>query len=294
MFFKYLLNYVIIFSICHISRAARILAIFPVPSISHQLVFRELTQELARRGHELTIITPDPVFTNGDAPNNIREIDIREVSYKVWRDYFVLKLDSDMNDIPEQVQNYYEAMMLAMDIQWNRTEIQELIHGEHNFDLILSEAILRFPMAFYNKYKVPIIQVSSLGALDEHYETFGVPNHPFIFKGMLQKRSENLTLWEKILLLYDKYRIKTIMSNSMELENNLIKKYYGEHALLSSELLDKVDLLFLNVNSIWEENRPIPPCVIYTGGMHMKPPKDLPKVNKIFFYCSLPFYSAST
>lgn len=44
------------------NEAARILAIFPAPSISHQVVFRPLTQALAKRGHEIVVITPDPAF----------------------------------------------------------------------------------------------------------------------------------------------------------------------------------------------------------------------------------------
>lgn len=40
--------------------AARTLAYFATPSISLQVVFRPLTEALAKRGHEDTVVTTDP------------------------------------------------------------------------------------------------------------------------------------------------------------------------------------------------------------------------------------------
>ncbi|KOB64163.1 UDP-glycosyltransferase UGT33F2 [Operophtera brumata] len=62
---------------------AKILAVWPTPSISHQVVFRPLTEELARRGHEVTVITTDPAFEKGKAPPNLREIDLHDLSYNI-------------------------------------------------------------------------------------------------------------------------------------------------------------------------------------------------------------------
>ncbi|KAJ8708784.1 hypothetical protein PYW08_010166 [Mythimna loreyi] len=50
------------------SDAARILAVYPVPSISHQVTFRPITMELVKRGHEVVVITADPMFKKGEAP----------------------------------------------------------------------------------------------------------------------------------------------------------------------------------------------------------------------------------
>lgn len=53
----------------------------PTPSISHQVVSRPVTQELAMRGHDVTIITADPAFLKDDAPANLTEIDVHNISY---------------------------------------------------------------------------------------------------------------------------------------------------------------------------------------------------------------------
>jgi len=41
--------------------ASRILGVFPYPSPSHMTVFSALTKELARRGHELVVVSPYPL-----------------------------------------------------------------------------------------------------------------------------------------------------------------------------------------------------------------------------------------
>ncbi|CAH2058052.1 unnamed protein product, partial [Iphiclides podalirius] len=35
-------------------------------------------------------------------------------------------------------------------------------------------------------------------------------------------------------------------------------------------------MLFLNIHPIWDNNRPVPPSIIYTGGLHQEPQKKLP------------------
>jgi hypothetical protein len=43
------------------TEAARILGIFPTPSISHQLPFQAIMKALAARGHQITVISPNPL-----------------------------------------------------------------------------------------------------------------------------------------------------------------------------------------------------------------------------------------
>jgi hypothetical protein len=42
------------------TQSAHILGVFPIPAKSHNIVFTALTRELARRGHQLTVISPYP------------------------------------------------------------------------------------------------------------------------------------------------------------------------------------------------------------------------------------------
>ncbi|KAJ8878993.1 hypothetical protein PR048_019599 [Dryococelus australis] len=60
--------------VTRVAGGARILGVSPVTSVSHQIVYRAVTTELAKRGHELVVITTDPV--NDPTLANYTEIDI--------------------------------------------------------------------------------------------------------------------------------------------------------------------------------------------------------------------------
>jgi hypothetical protein len=46
---------------------ARILGIFPSPSFSHQIVFQTIMKALAARGHQVTVISTDPLKVSSDS-----------------------------------------------------------------------------------------------------------------------------------------------------------------------------------------------------------------------------------
>jgi glucuronosyltransferase len=55
-----LANLLLLYAVCS-TKAARILGIFPTPSISHQLPFQAIMKALAARGHQITVISPNPL-----------------------------------------------------------------------------------------------------------------------------------------------------------------------------------------------------------------------------------------
>jgi len=50
----------LLYAVCS-TQAARILGIFPTPSVSHQLLFQTIMKALAARGHQITVISPNPL-----------------------------------------------------------------------------------------------------------------------------------------------------------------------------------------------------------------------------------------
>jgi len=50
----------LLYAVCS-TQAANILGIFPAPSISHQLTFQAIMKALAARGHQITVISPNPL-----------------------------------------------------------------------------------------------------------------------------------------------------------------------------------------------------------------------------------------
>lgn len=273
------------------SEAARILAMFPIASISHQVVFRPLIHELAKRGHEVTIITPDPAFPKGGAPANLTEIDVHDVSYAVWTDKFMSLPKGHKRDLYLHFASYLESIRLMFEAQIKDEKVENLLSDKtKQFDLVFMEAAVRPGMVLSHIYKAPVILVSSYGASFDNYDVIGAPVHPLLYPICVRQKLNNLSLWDKIKELYLHFSLELMHQSSYKLENELIRKYFGPDVPPIQELNNNVEMMFLNIHPVFEGIRPVPPTVLFMGGLHQNPEKEIPKVSiQILYFLS--FYS---
>ncbi|CAG5031179.1 unnamed protein product [Parnassius apollo] len=257
--------------------AAKILAVFPVPSISHQIVFRPLTQELVRRGHELTVITPNPAFSKGQAPQNLIEIDVQNISYAV-KNTIMEKVSENKNSLFKQMMLLSEFFLKVFEVQLKSEEFQRILRLDKNyFDLLLIEACVSGTLGLSHVFKAPVIQVSSLGALMLNHQAMGIPMHPFLYPASIRTRIYNLTVSEKFSELLG-IAFSMYMADYTENEyNQLLRENFGIDVPTIATLTNNIDMLFLNTNPIWSGSYPVPPNVVFIGGIHQNKIKELPK-----------------
>ncbi|XP_069355762.1 UDP-glycosyltransferase UGT5-like isoform X2 [Maniola hyperantus] len=256
---------------------ARILAVYPVPSISHQVVFRPLMQELAKRGHEVVVITADPAFPKGQSPQNLTEIDVHDLSYKIWN-YFLETGKAQAHMTHTQVNIFLDMILNIFEAQIKSEEVQKLLNDkERSFDLLFVEFCVRPALIFAYRYNVPVIEFSSLGGVFGTFDGTGASTNFLLYPLPLRQRVYNLSLWEKISEVYNDYMIEKISDEHVNIENKIVRGVFGPKVPSLSELKKQVQLIFLNVNPIWDFNRPVPPNIIYLGGIHQKPEKQLPE-----------------
>ncbi|CAH0598246.1 unnamed protein product [Chrysodeixis includens] len=260
----------------NLNEAAKILGVFPTPSISHQVVFRPLMLELAKRGHDVTVITTDPIFPEGGTPANFTEIDVHEESYRIWREGIMKMARGSQEDI----QTLIQGLRMFPDIfetQLNDEKVQRLLRDNDNFDLLILEACFRPALVFSHIYNSPVILMSSFGATFDNYETVGAPRHPFLYPNANRQKLNNLTMWDKITELYTYYKVEYLYARNLDYENNIIRKYFGEETPSLAKLGDNVDMMFLNVFPVFVGIHPVPPNVVFTGGLHQNIEKPLPE-----------------
>ncbi|KPJ19198.1 Ecdysteroid UDP-glucosyltransferase [Papilio machaon] len=260
---------------------ANILAYFPCPSISHQIVFRPITLELIKRGHTVTVLTADPIFPKGKTPANLTEIDLHDVSYNLLRRNQQTVSVGKTSDIIQQLNVIIEMTSSMIEEQMNIAEVKELINNKtKKFDLILVEALYMVALGLTHVFKAPTVLVSSFGPFLGNYEVVGAPtNPPLLYGNSFSLKLNNMTVWEKLNELYTQIRIRYINNNFEDKQNNALKRIFGPDVPTVNELKNEVDMLFLNINPIWEGNYPVPPAVVHMGGLHQKPPKELPKIK---------------
>ncbi|XP_045455020.1 UDP-glycosyltransferase UGT5-like [Melitaea cinxia] len=261
-------------------KSAKILGIFPIPSISHQVVFRPVMQELAKLGHEVTVITTDPAFPKDHTPQNLTEIDIHDISYAYWNK-MLAELGRE-KDALVMMNFFVKTVVKLSKIQFQTPVIQKFFHETKKIDLILVESWVRPFLIFSHIYNAPVIEFSSLGSYSFNLDIVGAKTHPFLYPDLFHRRIYNMTVWEKINELYLHYSINSIFVKIKPLENEILREIFGPSAPSIDDIRQNVQMLFLNVHPIWDFNRPVPPNVVYLGGLHQKPQRDLPQDLKSY------------
>ncbi|XP_050356515.1 UDP-glucosyltransferase 2-like isoform X12 [Nymphalis io] len=256
---------------------ANILAVFPTPSISHQVVFRPIVQELARRGHDVTVVTTDPAFPKGQSPQNITEIDVHDISYNMWTNFLQTEKGNE-DSFCAQIKFVFELMQAVFGEQMKTADVQKLINDKNKkFDLLFIESWVRPALGFSYLYKVPVIEISSLGATFGSFDDSGAATNPLLYPIAIRQRLNNLTLWDKIQELYTEFKAKHIYTELISSEDKMLQKIFGSNIPSVTELKKNVHMIFLNVHPIWDFNRPVPPNIVYLGGLHQNPVKELPQ-----------------
>lgn len=279
---KMFLLFIISSNLFYQIESAKILAFFPIPSISHQVVFRPLTQELAKRGHEVFVVTPDPAFPKDQTPDGLTEIDVHEISYSYW-EKFLETATGNEDDLATQLEVAFDSIAVIFEKQLEVKEVKEILNNKNvTFDILLLEACAMPALSLSYVYKAPVILVSSFGGLIGNYELLGAPNDPIFYPLPLRQKLYNLTTWETLKeLYYNHYQMFGLFENQEKKLDKSFKRIFGPNFPGLATLKNNVQMLFLNIHPIWDNNRPVPPNLIYMGGLHQNPRKELPRVRNL-------------
>ncbi|CAG4980735.1 unnamed protein product [Colias eurytheme] len=256
--------------------SAKILAAFPTPAISHQVVFRPLIHELVKRGHEVVVITPNPAFPPGRAPPNLTEVDVHDISYSHFEE--ILKgHDGKKSSLIQQFLNVFEKFTSTFEKQIQTPEVQKILKEEGDtFDLIIVEAIVRATGGLGHLLKKPIIQFNSAGAGTFNFHQFGAPVNPIVFPSLLNQRVYDLNWWDKIIEFSKFLLFEYLWVAMYDYDHSMVKRNFGEDAPSFEELHEKyVQMLFVNEHPIWASNHPVPTNVVFLGGINQAPAVNL-------------------
>ncbi|XP_047539149.1 UDP-glucosyltransferase 2-like [Vanessa atalanta] len=269
-----LLWFVVTLSTLDLCKSASILGVFPAPILSHQLVFKSLTQELAKRGHNVTVVTALSVAKYEEI-DNYTEIDLSHIGMEVRSKLLVDELNQ-VHDMFHQFKTTLKLVFKYINTIIQSHEVQNLIKYQ-SFDLILIEDCSKSALILSHLIKAPVIYISSFGGSFDTFETVGGVVHPILYPLATRKRFHYLSTWDKISELSIEYKLQNFYNELETSQDEINKKIYGEDTPTLNELKTNVQMIFLNIHSIWDSNRPVPPNVIYLGGLHRKPQKALPK-----------------
>ncbi|XP_063913093.1 UDP-glucosyltransferase 2-like [Zophobas morio] len=257
------------------ANCANILGVFMYPSISHQMVYHNIMQELSLRGHHVTVVTPDPV--NNPAFTNLTEIDIH-CAYDLLEEKNVQKLffkDLTFYDI---TRNFFQLLEIIADRELSSPSFKKLL-GDHNrtFDLILVELMHPVMYALSGKFKAPVIGLMSMNIFNTQYDAVGNVNHPVLYPDfVINLPAGNMMLWEKVqslaFFVWNRYYYQNVV---LVKADKLVKKYFGDLAYIS-EYENSVSMSLLNRHHQIQSLRPNVPAVVEILPLEYHSPKPLP------------------
>ncbi|XP_046482376.1 UDP-glycosyltransferase UGT5-like [Neodiprion pinetum] len=255
----------------HCGNGARILGVFPMPSISHQVIFRKLTLELNKRGHELVVLTPDPV--NDTTLKNYKEIDLHFLYDSLdLGNHIDIRGKIDFVDIFK----YYEALSCFHTNEvFNHPEFRKLYapNSGENFDLILLETFV-YPafLSLAERFKAPIIGIASAGLqMSVQYDIGNpiLPSHPSNWNKDMRDFGAWVP-WERLDNFIKAWRhIYYYRTEFLPKHQAIAEKHMGIEIPHLGDIHKNISLIFVNQQGPISFARPNLPNIIEIGGFHV-------------------------
>lgn len=274
----------ILFSLAFIAFAsidgARILGLFTIPSISHQVVYRALMKQLHRRGHEIVVFTTDPIRD----PNlkNYAEIDLSP-TYKIWEKRISTLAEKRLKGANtfSMFLEFVDAGLELCEFELNLPEVKEFMKdsGSH-FDVVLIEPILS-PCFFViaHKLKAPYMGVTSLPPTLTMQTSVGNPVNPAYMPDLILGYSDHLTFLQRLhsFLHYIAYRLLDHFW-ILPTHDALVRKIFRNISMpYIEEFVFNVSVVLANYHFSLYYPRPNVPNMVEITGLHLSTPRRLPK-----------------
>ncbi|CAH1953717.1 unnamed protein product [Acanthoscelides obtectus] len=261
---------------------ANILAIFHMPSYSHQVVFQPIWRELSLRGHQVTVITSHPL--NDPTLKNLTEIDVSALNLDIPKKMRLMHYIEKDQPIHVKVQkvvevNYEIAEVLLSD----KRVIGVYNNSASKFDLVLVQPYMPPTLfAIAAKLKLPFVGISSFGAFFPSYYAMGNPHPPSLYSDIYLPYHGRMTFSERLrsTLFYLWHRYYWTF-HALPKCDQIAKKYLGHDLPYIGDIERNMSLLLLS-NPILYERRPNVPTIIDLEMLHVKPVKPLPADLKQF------------
>lgn len=254
-----------------------ILGIFPYQGKSHFFVHRVYLQELAKRGHNVTVISH---FPEKDAPPNYHDVSLAG-SIKILEDATPLKRSYAI--IIKVGIFLTSAGRENCEVMLANNNVQSLIKRRPKFDIAVVEQFNSdCGLGVAHVLGAPVVEITSHILMPWTYSRFGIPNHPAYVSFHFLEGGTNPTFYQRIeRVLFDFY-FKTIYHFSQRYDQHTLAKYFEDIPPLD-QLAKDIKILLLYHNFVLTGSRLFPANVIEIGGYHVSESKPLTGVC-IFIY----------
>ncbi|XP_071453943.1 UDP-glycosyltransferase UGT5-like [Hetaerina americana] len=265
---------------CQNLEGANILVLFGQGSRSHNNIYVSVTTALANRGHNLTVITPLPIAS---PPPNYKQIDTSSTSLSHFSNFTASKRVSIFGLFRNFSGLAFDNCNVTLSDPRVKLLMDPTVEG-NKFDLLITSTVLAECFyGFAHVYKVPIVLISPNGPILTTISATGNTALPSFVPHMLLSYTDHMTFYERLLNSVFYWGSSYMYSlTSIRQMNAVMKLSFGESIPSIADLEKYVSLVLVNTHFSFNYPQPLSPTIVEVGGIHIKPPKDLPKELKTF------------
>lgn len=253
----------------------KILGVFGHLGKSHFDVFKPLLEELARRGHELTVVSYFPRTDNAKMKEpllNYKDIDLVDPKVGIFVD--VVDLEQINHAWFRPLLDLYMLRFMAdyaCSTGLQSSAVKEFLRSDEKFDLILTENFnTDCYLGFIYRFKAPYMALSSHQIMPWTNNDMGNtddPNYiPLIFLDLTRpldffSRMQNV-LWLSLSKVIYEYWFRSV-------DQAIANEVFGPGLPKLKEIAQQSQALLVNTHSSIHGSRPQLPNVVEIGGLHI-------------------------
>ncbi|KAK9877424.1 hypothetical protein WA026_018537 [Henosepilachna vigintioctopunctata] len=267
MFIKCIILGLMTFTITEIE-GGKILAIFWTPSRSHQISGGVLLKNLARKGHEVHLLTSFVEDDVNDIPTYKQEL------LTGIKGFFSNQTNTDSFKI-----NRFFEVLSAFDTMvnrfWQNEPVQKLIKTKPKYDAIIIVTFFSdFVLSLSHLLGAPSIILSTIGSNVMVDKYVANPNMPYASNVMIPYPQD--TFLGRLITIGSTAFISIFVKYVLNpLQDRATRKYLPDAPSL--DVLNKnVSLVLASSHFSIESPKPYVPNMIQIGGFHIEEPKQLP------------------
>ncbi|XP_001870893.2 UDP-glycosyltransferase UGT5 [Culex quinquefasciatus] len=253
------------------SQGSRILAVFPSTSKTNYIFGQVLFEELAARGHQITVISPFEVQYDSEHVTQIKLTGM----FTHLEDYGMntnIFTKWDRSSFYGNSHLIYGTAAMA-DYTLGHPKVQELLKSDETFDLLLLDQVLSdslLGLAYH--YQIPAIVYSSTAPNKFINEMVANPHNPAYNPISSLGYSDRMTfrerLWNTFVSICEQFNYKYLYLPSQEA---VFQRHFARKNLPPLlDLIHNVSLVLVNSHPVITYPRPLVPSMVEIGGLHLR------------------------
>ena len=258
----------------------RIVVLHTIGSKSQFYAVRPVIEELAKRGHKMTVFTPFKGITQNT--ENISEVvlpNVARIMEEADIDWFVMQKQGAMQAFT-MLDSMTTLFIAACEQLLTHPEFRKIVE-ERNVDLFIVDALFHeFTYPIIDKVGVPFVIHSSSGAFPSTLYAMGAPLEYASVPNYLSDFNNQMTFLERLMNVLTGEMIKPLQNYyfAKQLEAIVQREFPGVRSM--AELEGEPSLYITNTHPVVNWPRSLPPTILPIGALHVTQPKPLPQVGK--------------